>query len=61
MKKKIYFGIIAIATAMMGTMALSSCSHDDFYYSKEKAEQDLNEKYAVAFENAFGKVGPNVQ
>jgi hypothetical protein len=60
MKKKIYFGIIAIATAMMGTMALSSCSHDDFYYSKEKAEQDLNEKYAVAFENAFGKVGPNV-
>ena len=60
MKKKIYFGIIAIAIAMMGTMALSSCSHDDFYYSKEKAEQNLNEKYAVAFENAFGKVGPNV-
>ena len=60
MKKKIYFGILAIATTMLGAMALSSCSHDDYFYSKEKAGQILNEKYAIAFENAFGKVGPNV-
>ena len=60
MNRKSYFGIIAIATAMSGAMVLSSCSHDDFYYSEEKAELSVNEKYAVAFENAFGKVGPNV-
>ena len=60
MNKKSYFGIIAIATAMLGAMALSSCSHDDYYYSEEKAELSVNEKYAVAFEKAFGKVGPNV-
>ena len=60
MNKKSYFGIIAIATTMLGAMALSSCSHDDYYYSEEKAELSVNEKYAVAFEKAFGKVGPNV-
>ena len=32
MNKKSYFGIIAIATTMLGAMALSSCSHDDYYY-----------------------------
>ena len=60
MNKKSCFGIIAIATTMMGAMALSSCSHDDYYYSEEKAELSINEKYAIAFEKAFGKVGPNV-
>ena len=60
MNKKSYFGIIAIATTMLGATALSSCSHDDYYYSEEKAELSVNEKYAVAFEKAFGKVGPNV-
>ena len=60
MNKKGYFGIIAIATTMLVAMALSSCSHDDYYYSEEKAELSVNEKYAVAFEKAFGKVGPNV-
>ena len=60
MNKKSYFGIIAIATTMLGAMALSSCSHDDYYYSEEKAELSVNEKYAIAFEKAFGKVGPNV-
>lgn len=60
MNKKSYFGIIAIATAMLGAMVLSSCTHDDYYYSEEKAEQSVNEKYAIAFEKAFGKVGPNV-
>ena len=60
MNKKSLFGFIAIATTMMGAMALSSCSHDDYYYSEEKAELSINEKYAIAFEKAFGKVGPNV-
>ena len=60
MNKKSYFGIIGIATAMLGAIVLSSCSHDDYYYSEEKVELSVNEKYAAAFEKAFGKVGPNV-
>ena len=60
MNKRDYFGIIAIATTMLGAMLFSSCSHDEFYYSEEKAEQSVNDKYAAAFEKAFGKVGPNV-
>ena len=60
MNKRSYFGIIAIATTMLGAMLFSSCSHDEFYYSEEKAEQSVNDKYAAAFEKAFGKVGPNV-
>ena len=60
MDKRRSFGIIAIATTMLGAMLFSSCSHDDFYYSEEKAEQALNDQYAIAFEKAFGKVGPNV-
>ena len=60
MNKRGYFGIIAIATTMLGAILFSSCSHDDFYYNEEKAEQALNDQYAIAFEKAFGKVGPNV-
>ena len=60
MNKKRYLGNIVIATAVLGAMILSSCSHDDYYYSEEKAELTVNEKYAIAFEKAFGKVGPNV-
>ena len=60
MNKMSYLGIIAIATTMLGAMLFSSCSHDEFYYSEEKAEQSVNDKYAAAFEKAFGKVGPNV-
>ena len=60
MNKRSYLGIIAIATTMLGAMLFSSCSHDEFYYSEEKAEQSVNDKYAAAFEKAFGKVGPNV-
>ena len=60
MNKKSSFGIIAIATAMLGAMVFSSCSHDDYYYSEEKVEQSITDKYAAAFEKAFGKVGPNV-
>ena len=49
---------------MLGAMVLSSCSHDEYYYSEEKAEQkveqSITDKYAAAFEKAFGKVGPNV-
>ena len=41
-------------------MVLSSCSHDEFSYSEEKVEQSVNDKYAIAFEKAFGKVGPQV-
>ena len=60
MNKKSSFGIFVIATAMSGAVILSSCSHDDYYYSEENAELAANEKYAIAFEKAFGKVGPNV-
>ena len=60
MDKRSSFGIIAIATTMLGAMLFSSCSHDEFYYSEEKVESLVNEKYAAAFEKAFGKVGPNV-
>ena len=49
-----------IATAILGAVVLSSCSHDDYYYSEENMEKSINEKYVIAFENTFGKVGPNV-
>lgn len=60
MNKKSSFGSLVIATAILGAMVLSSCSHDDYYYSEENAELVANEKYAIAFEKAFGKVGSNV-
>lgn len=60
MNKKTNFGIIVTVTVMMGAMVLSSCSHEDYFYSEEKAEQTINDKYAAAFEKAFGPVGPNV-
>ena len=60
MNKKSYFGFIAIVTTMLSAMLLSSCSHDEYFYSEEKAEQTVYSKYAAAFEKAFGKVGPNV-
>ena len=60
MIKKSYFGIVVISTSMLGAMVLSSCSSDDFSYSEEKVVEVVNAKYAVAFENAFGKVGSNV-
>jgi hypothetical protein len=60
MNKKSYFSIPVIATAMLGAMVLSSCSHDDYGYSEEKVEQAVNAKYAAAFERAFGKVGSDV-
>lgn len=60
MNKKGYFGFIAIATTMLSAMLLSSCSHDEYFYSEERVEQTVYSKYATAFEKAFGKVGPNV-
>ena len=61
MNKKSYFSIVVISTTMLGAVTLSSCSkHDDYYYSEERVEQVVNEKYAVAFEKAFGKVDSNV-
>ena len=60
MNKKNYLSALVAIVAMISVMILSSCSHDDFYYNEEKAEQAVNDKYAVAFEKAFGKVGPNV-
>ena len=60
MKKGNYFGIILFATAILGAMVFTSCNHDEYYYSKEKAEQAINDNYAAAFEKAFGKVGANV-
>lgn len=60
MNKKRLSGIKVIATAMLGAVVLSSCSHDDYYYSEENVEKTINEKYVIAFENTFGKVGPDV-
>ncbi len=60
MNKKRLSGIKVIATAMLGAVVLSSCSHDDYYYSEENVEKSINEKYVIAFENTFGKVGPDV-
>ena len=60
MNKTSNLGIMVIATTMLGAMTLSSCSHDDYFYSEEKVEQTVNDKYVIAFEKAFGKVGPNV-
>ena len=60
MNKKRHSGIKVIATAILGAVVLSSCSHDDYYYSEENVEKTVNDKYAIAFEKAFGKVGPNV-
>ena len=55
MNKTSNLGIIVIATTMLGAMLLSSCSHDEYFYSEEKAEQTVYSKYAAAFEKAFGK------
>ena len=60
MTKRTNFGFIAIVTTLLVTIILSSCSHDKYLYSEEKVEQNYNEKYAAAFEKAFGKVGSNV-
>ncbi|MBP3248041.1 MAG: hypothetical protein J6M36_09185 [Prevotella sp.] len=60
MTTKGHFGFIAIVTTLLVTIMLSSCSHDKYLYSEEKVEQNYNEKYAAAFEKAFGKVGSNV-
>ena len=55
-----FFPMMLIASTMLGAMALSSCSHDEYMYSEEKVETNVNDTYAAAFEKAFGKVGPNV-
>ena len=60
MKKNNYLGITSIAASILGAMILSSCSHEEYYYNEEKVEQSANEKYAAAFEKAFGKVAPTV-
>ncbi len=60
MKRRSNFGIIVIVASILGTIALSSCSHEDYYYNEEKVEQGVNKKYAEAFEKAFGRVAPNV-
>ena len=57
---KNYFSIIFISVmALVVTMVFSSCSHDDVF-SEAGYEQLINKQYSVAFEKAFGKVGPNV-
>jgi hypothetical protein len=60
MNKKSLTRIKVIVTVILGAVVLSSCSHDEYYYSEENVERIANEKYAIAFEKAFGKVGPNV-
>jgi hypothetical protein len=60
MNKRSNLGILAIVASMLGTIVLSSCSHEEYFYNEEKVEQSANEKYAAAFEKAFGKVAPTV-
>ena len=36
MKKNSYFVLIALVAIILGTMALSSCSHDEYYYIYRK-------------------------
>ena len=60
MNKRSDLGILAIVASMLGTIVLSSCSHEEYFYNEEKVEQSANEKYAAAFEKAFGKVAPTV-
>ena len=55
-----FIPMMLIASTMLGAMALSSCSHDEYMYSEDKVETNVNDTYAAAFEKAFGKVGPNV-
>ena len=59
MKKRFYFNIFVSATALMGAMVFTSCGQDDVY-SETNAERIANDKYAAAFEKAFGKVGSDV-
>ena len=67
MKKYLITGVAAIAFVV----AFTSCSKSTDLYDQaavdeknrqeqEKKEMIVNEKYAIAFENAFGKVGPDV-
>ena len=60
MNKRSYFGFFSIVTTMLVMMILLSCSHDEYTYNESKVEQSVNDRYAAAFEKAFGKVGPNV-
>ena len=36
-----FFPMMLIASTMLGAMALSSCSHDEYMYSEEKGLTDL--------------------
>jgi len=60
MKKCLMKGAAAIVFAV----AFTSCSKTNDLYDEGRVEQQkeatANEKYTVAFENAFGKVGPDV-
>ena len=60
MKKYLTISVAALAFAA----TLTSCSKAGDLYDEGKVEQQkeatVNEKYAAAFEKAFGKVGPNV-
>lgn len=59
MKKYLMTGVAALAFAATFT----SCSKTDLYDENKVNEQKevaVNEKYAAAFEKAFGKVGANV-
>jgi hypothetical protein len=59
MKKYLMTGVAALAFAATFT----SCSKTDLYDENkinEQKEANLNQKYAEAFEAAFGKVGANV-
>ena len=59
MKKYLMIGVAVLAF----TATFTSCSKTDLYDEgvvKQQKEATMNDKYTVAFEKAFGKVGPNV-
>ena len=60
MRNNKHLALILVVATMLSTTALfTSCRHDDSF-NGGSIEEAVNATYAQAFENAFGKVAPNV-
>ena len=60
MRNNKHLALILVGATMLSTTALfTSCRHDDSF-NGGSIEEAVNATYAQAFENAFGKVAPNV-
>lgn len=53
MKKYLFSGVLAIATALTGAVVLTSCSHDDATYSEENVQQAKHAEAVAKFEKSF--------